>query len=161
MKFSSGPLPARGSGWKARITATAFECETDGRDTRFIFKEITRIDCSTGLVWAAVEICSHSETLRLGSIVNASARLLARTLRERVSKTLLSLLEPHRTACRACGSPIPNSWRHRTISRNLISKSGGAVTVRSIAHPFLPSLTSSNTRCSLIALHRMTWLIER
>ena len=96
MKFSSGPLPARGSGWKARITATAFECETDGRDTRFIFKEITRIDCSTGLVWAAVKICSHSETLRLGSIVNASARLLARTLRERVSKTLLSLLEPHR-----------------------------------------------------------------
>ncbi len=76
-------------------------------DTHFPLKSITRIQCSTGLAWADIEICCHAESLRLAGISNNSARRLAQTLQERVAETLLSLLEPHRAS-------LSNLWHAYT-----------------------------------------------
>jgi len=99
MEFLPGVIGSLLSGtgpWSARITRTELECRTDHLHTRFAFATITRVQCSTGLVWARLVVSSHSGRVELRGLGNRRARDLSQLLEQRVAGSLLLRLEHHR-----------------------------------------------------------------
>jgi len=97
--YSPGRLASlffRSAACRVRITATALEYGSGDSSACIGFDSIERVRCTSGVVWAIVEICAAGKTISLGGFTNHRARKLSGLLRERVSRALLCLLAPHR-----------------------------------------------------------------
>ena len=99
MVFSPGPIGKllSGSGaWDVCLTGYAFHCRTTQRHICIPLDAIWRVRCTTGLVWAVVEIETAGGSVELRGMANGMARYFSAGLERRVTDVLMSLLESHR-----------------------------------------------------------------
>ncbi|MDO8990060.1 MAG: UvrD-helicase domain-containing protein [Sideroxyarcus sp.] len=153
MQFSTGFFGSllTGSGrWKVNLDHQELSIQHGGSLTRRIFyPSVTSVTLTRGAIWSKVRIRSSDLEIELGGITNSHARLFKGNLIERVSDSLLDILNRNAPAVRTLAESLdvflnlPKYLAHRDVTQWFARHESShdesvKTTLGVLHHPFAP-----------------------